>query len=144
MEKNWNDDVIRFAEDLHKLKVVHNNDGPYAMLEIFHEWIKEYFHEKRFKGSTILDYEYYPDQYQIKVTFLDHNLSIKFEGMNDVFAIKAFKPDRQEEMVEYYSIDTLKSENKKILTSKTLFEILDTFTHRAHDNYLKSFLYLRA
>lgn len=140
MQKRWNEEVVELLKDLHDLKSAETTSIQ-EITDVLLSWVEQYFLQNNFKDSEILSYRKISNNH-LRVTVLQKRLMIVVDGFSGSIKINEInKSDDISTFMEFY-IGTFKCKEKKVLSRKILFEILDAFSKNAVEIYEKNEVYI--
>ncbi|MFP7200193.1 hypothetical protein SFC08_04385 [Lysinibacillus halotolerans] len=139
MEKKWNEEVVDLLKDLNDLKTASYTDYT-KFIEILYSWIDQYFDKTNFEDSRLLNYQ--KNSSRISLTVLQKRLVIWVNAAEEVIRINEINDIQEHVTINEFHINTFKSRENKILSRKLLFEILDSFTKSAIENYENERIYI--
>lgn len=140
MEKKWNEEVVELLNDLHELKTAEIEDTQ-VITKVLYTWVEQYFNDSNFNNSSILNYKITSNTY-LRLTVLQKKLVISVQGFEELITINEIINSTDSKKLYEFNIGSFKSKDNKILSRKVLFDILDTFTKNAIENYEKELVYI--
>lgn len=140
MEKKWNEEVVELLVDVNDLITAEKN-GSESLTNLFYKWVEEYFGQKNFDGSSVLNYTKTSPK-DIRIIVLQKKLIISVDTFADIIKIDTIVNGREYNRVDEFTIGTFKNGKKLVLSRKVLFDILDGFTKESLENYVNERIYL--
>lgn len=140
MEKKWNEEVTELLVDVNDL-ITAEKSGSENITNLLYTWIEDYFDQKNFDGSLVLNYTKTSAK-DIRIIVLQKKLIMSVDAFADIIKIDTIVNGREYNRIDDFSIGTFKNGKSLILSRKVLFDILDKFTKEAIENYTTERIYL--
>jgi len=140
VEKKWNEEVIELLVDVNDL-ITAEKSGSENITNLLYTWVEEYFGQKNFDGSLVLNYTKTSAK-DIRIIVLQKKLIISVDAFADIIKIDTIVNGREYNRIDDFTIGTFKNGKSLILSRKVLFDILDEFTKEAIENYITERIYL--
>ncbi|WP_446937100.1 hypothetical protein [Lysinibacillus fusiformis] len=140
MEKKWNEEVTELLVDVNDL-ITAEKSGSENITNLLYTWIEDYFDQKNFDGSLVLNYTKTSAK-DIRIIVLQKKLIMSVDAFADIIKIDTIVNGRECNRIDDFSIGTFKNGKSLILSRKVLFDILDKFTKEAIENYTTERIYL--
>ncbi|KGA81438.1 hypothetical protein KQ41_21875 [Lysinibacillus fusiformis] len=140
MEKKWNEEVTELLVDVNDL-ITAEKSGSENIINLLYTWIEDYFDQKNFDGSFVLNYTKTSAK-DIRIIVLQKKLIMSVDAFADIIKIDTIVNGREYNRIDDFSIGTFKNGKSLILSRKVLFDILDKFTKEAIENYTTERIYL--